>query len=674
MRDQIFHVRRNEQSGYSDRDHVVAAAQWLARAQDATGDGGVSGRYSLRSGWSSSYPETTGYIVPTFISLAKEIDHSFLDRAAESVKFLRATQLSDGAFPGGELHENRTRPSVFNTAQILHGLVAWHAETGDIDAAEAASRAAEWLVSQQDADGSWRRNIYNTVTSYSAHASCWLAEAGRHFGVEDWTRSAERHLDWVLTNVDHDTGWIDRAGFAEEDHEKRRAVTHTIAYTIWGLLHLSDSLGREDGIAVARRAADAVARRLELAGKLPGVLDSRWRAVTNEYACMTGNAQMALIWFRLAMKDGDTRFVNAGLKALDLVKAAQPMDNADPGIRGGIPGSAPAWGNYLYMALPNWAAKYFIDAMFAKERALEWVSAHDDCGWTAPRDIARTVAAPIRSVNQPARVVMLSSPDSHKVPQMMKAWADWGFRPSAVVIEHRRELAARDRIRKRLLQDGFLGPLRASFVQRSRSALARTVGTDTSVDVAAFCEAEKIPILHVGPLSDADSTDAVRQLEPDILVHAGAGILRRAILSTPKLGTLNAHMGILPRYRGMNVAEWSRLEGSHVGCTVHLINEGIDTGDIIAVSELDTSSATSIFALRALVDEAQIALLGRAVRFIVETGALPPTRAQSPSEGRQYFEMHPELRRMLERRLAERRKLPDESSKRIKTERVLAAR
>ena len=142
LRDQLFRADRNQAAGYSDLDHLVAAAEWLARAQDVTADGGVSGRYSLRNGWSSSYPETTGYIIPTFLALAGHVDTNFYERAGRCASFLRSIQLADGAFPGGELHENRTRPSVFNTAQILHGLVAWHSATGDIDTAESASRAA----------------------------------------------------------------------------------------------------------------------------------------------------------------------------------------------------------------------------------------------------------------------------------------------------------------------------------------------------------------------------------------------------------------------------------------------------------------------------------------------------------------------------------------------------
>jgi hypothetical protein len=656
LREQVLNLRRNELEGYSDRDHIVAAAAWLARAQDASNDGGVSGRYSVKSGWTSSYPETTGYIIPTFLSLSRMLGSEYHDRARRCVEFLKPLQLPDGAFPAGELHENRARPSVFNSAQILHGLVAWHAETGDLSAAASASRTAAWLTSRLDADGAWRTDIYNgLVTTYTAHASCWLAEAGLHFGVEDWTRAAERHLDWVLSHVDSSTGWIDLTGFGEEDHRMRRSVTHTLAYTLWGILDLSESLDRPDGVAVARRAAEQVARRLELSGTLAGELNSQWKASRSDYSCLTGNAQMALIWFRLARMNWDARLINAGIKALDLVKAAQPMDSSDPGIRGGIPGSSPAWGDYIYMALPNWAAKFFIDAMLAKQDALASAETRPLGHWVPPDDIPRALPIACRRTTAAPRVVMLSTPHSHKVPQMMEAWSAWGFRPSAVVLEYREEPGFFTRLARRMRSDGITRTIRNALLQRLRRASGDGSESTAVTDVAAFCQANGIPIFRVGSLSHPDAVASVKSLEPDVLVHAGAGILRSELLATARLGTLNAHMGVLPRYRGMNVSEWAFLEGSSVGCTVHLVNAGIDTGDIVAIREIDTAPAHTIEELRNLVDASQIALLGEVLHFVVDTGCLPPTRPQAADEGRQYFRMHPELKSVLESKLRRKR-------------------
>ncbi len=360
-----------DEAGMQDDAALRAAANWLAAAQDSQRDGGFAGRYKLSSGWSSSYPETTGYIIPTLLQLADHWGEAvWRDRAARAVDFLLDLQLPDGAFPGGEVLENRTNPSPFNSAQILNGLTNWAQATGDARALDSAARCAAWLIAVQESDGAYRKHFYlDVAATYATHLSCWLAEYGAAFGDKAAMASAERHLDWALAQQDAKTGWFDLAGFTVEQHCDRTAYTHTIAYTIAGVLTTSLILGREDGIAAARRASEGVMHRLELSRRLPGVLDWRWRAV-EQPQCLTGNAQMALIWFALTRHDGDWRFANAGLKALDLVKRAQLHGNVNPGLAGGIGGSDPVWGSYIPKALPNWAAKFFIDGLLEKRALL----------------------------------------------------------------------------------------------------------------------------------------------------------------------------------------------------------------------------------------------------------------------------------------------------------------
>src|SRR3546814_12665693 len=81
-------------------------------------------------------------------------------------------------------------------------------------------------------------------------------------------------------------------------------------------------------------------RRLELSRILPGVLNHKWQSVERSQ-CLTGNAQLALIWFQLSRTTGDLRFANAAFKAIDLLCCAQDVNNTNPGIRGGIAGSYP---------------------------------------------------------------------------------------------------------------------------------------------------------------------------------------------------------------------------------------------------------------------------------------------------------------------------------------------
>jgi hypothetical protein len=77
---------------------------------------------------------------------------------------------------------------------------------------------------------------------------------------------------------------------------------------------------------------------------------------------------MALVWFRLFDLTGDDKYRRGALAAVEFVKQKQNLTSSNPGIRGGIPGSAPIWGPYERFKYPNWAVKFFIDALLVKRR------------------------------------------------------------------------------------------------------------------------------------------------------------------------------------------------------------------------------------------------------------------------------------------------------------------
>jgi folate-dependent phosphoribosylglycinamide formyltransferase PurN len=647
---------------HDDLNHLRAVARWLAAAQDSQRDGGIAGRYRLDSGWSSSYPETTGYAIPTLLALDNVLgDEQFGERASRAAEFLLSVQLASGAFPGLEIAENRTEPSPFNTAQIVHGLLAWHSATGDTRSLEAARRGADWLLSIQEPDGSWIRFFYNSVAAdYAAHLSCWVAELGTHTGDSRYLDAASRHLDWVLGHWDPQTGWFRLAGFTAANHAAGVANTHTIAYTISGVLFTAQILEREDGVAAALHAARWIARRLELSGTLPGFLDSRWRP-HNKAVCLTGNCQMALIWLRLYDSTGDTVLLNAAFKAIDEVKRVQDLDNPNPGIRGGIPGSFPVWGEYISNALPNWAAKYFIDALLMKQKALANLSNRPRGRLAIPQHLSqRLPPVPPLPALRPQRIVLVTRSGSRKAMRLLEAWRSWNFVPTAVVIERPPEPSASARLGRILRQEGIGGitrrlPIPGLTRQQVRGPDKRVwpeAGRDTPASITEYCTGRGIPSYDSESLTAPEAVKTVEAIQPDLLIHAGAGIIRPPLLAASRLGMINAHMGVLPFYRGMNAAEWAAFNGDPIGCSVHLIDKGIDTGDILVVHLVDSGSAGSIAALRTLVDDAQITLLGEVVRYIAATGELPPRYPQHANDGRQFFMMHSELRQVLETELS----------------------
>ena len=163
-----------------------------------------------------------------------------------------------------------------------------------------------------------------------------------------------------------------------------------------------------------------------------------------------------------------------------------------------------------------------------------------------------------------------------------------------------------------------------------------------------------IPVVYCNDLNDAPVIEGLRRTRPDAVVFTGGGLLRRDLLSSSGMGVLNCHMGTLPRYRGMDVIPWPLLEGDpgSVGLTIHFMDEGLDTGDILAQRKIPPLPGDSIrriydrfepIMVRDMVQTCLEALQGRAVR-----------RPQKIEEGRQYFVMHPRLMAIAERKLRAR--------------------
>lgn len=350
-------VRGRDSRIRNDRTHLDAAIEWLYRSHDATGTGGCASNYNLALGWGGPYPETTGYIVPTLYDYADRYDsQEARRRAGQMAEWLCEVQFESGAFPKGDAPESEGEPSVFNTGQILFGLARAYRETGEQRFLDAAEGAGEWLVSVQHPDGYWDRYDYNGVVhSYSSRIAWGLLAANEHVGSPTFRSTAARNLRWVAAQQRED-GWFRRAGFDRGEDP----FLHTIAYTIRGLLEGATILDDDELLEAATRSADAFVDIQQRTGILTGRFDSSFQG--SNFYCLTGNAQMAIIWYRLFDMTGIPRYRTEADRAVRFLKRRQPL-SGPPVLRGGLSGSAPIWGPYMYLRYPNWAAKFLADAL-----------------------------------------------------------------------------------------------------------------------------------------------------------------------------------------------------------------------------------------------------------------------------------------------------------------------
>jgi methionyl-tRNA formyltransferase len=92
-----------------------------------------------------------------------------------------------------------------------------------------------------------------------------------------------------------------------------------------------------------------------------------------------------------------------------------------------------------------------------------------------------------------------------------------------------------------------------------------------------------------------ESVARVKELKFDLGLHKSGNIYRRETIDCFRLGILNAHIGLLPKYRGRSVMEWSLVQGDEIGISVFFVDEGIDTGRRIVCSEtVDVSHCQTI--------------------------------------------------------------------------------
>jgi hypothetical protein len=339
---------------------IDAAVAWLGLAQDrsTSSDGGVARHYSLISGWGTSYPETTGYIVPTMLAYSRlRGDDSVRDRAKRMLDWLVSIQIPCGGFQGGTVDSTPVVPVTFNTGQILIGLASGVCEFGVYR--EAMRRAADWLVKTQDVDGCWRKHPTPFAApgekAYETHVAWGLLEAARVEPTGPYAEAALANVRWALGRQ-RDNGWLDACCLTDPS----RALTHTLGYALRGIIEAYRFSKDQLFLRAAQRTADGLLQAIRDDGFLPGRLRSDWSPAV-KWACLTGTAQIAHCWLMLYRYTRQSRYRDAGFAANRYLRRTMKTDG-NVETRGAIKGSFPISGQYGQYQYLNWAAKFFVDS------------------------------------------------------------------------------------------------------------------------------------------------------------------------------------------------------------------------------------------------------------------------------------------------------------------------
>lgn len=152
------------------------------------------------------------------------------------------------------------------------------------------------------------------------------------------------------------------------------------------------------------------------------------------------------------------------------------------------------------------------------------------------------------------------------------------------------------------------------------------------------CEKSGIPIIQANKINSKEIIDAVKECAPDICVIAHfERMIKAELLKIPRLGFINLHPSLLPYYRGLAPQHYPIINGEkEVGVTVHYVDEGTDTGDIVLQKRYPLSGDAYVAELHSLWMREYKTIVVEALDMIVNQA---PVIKQPKDEGSFYPKM-----------------------------------
>ena len=134
--------------------------------------------------------------------------------------------------------------------------------------------------------------------------------------------------------------------------------------------------------------------------------------------------------------------------------------------------------------------------------------------------------------------------------------------------------------------------------------------------------------IQVAEISNYDEISRIIE-NLDLAITCRFGILPRRVFNAPRLGCLNVHSSLLPRYRGIHPVPWALIDGAKVtGVSLHRIDGKVDHGALIGQSTVKINDADDIWSLTRKLDQVSGHLVVKCLRHLYKTGRLPVERPQ----------------------------------------------
>lgn len=165
---------------------------------------------------------------------------------------------------------------------------------------------------------------------------------------------------------------------------------------------------------------------------------------------------------------------------------------------------------------------------------------------------------------------------------------------------------------------GILDAAAAEGFVPERIAVPKGLGDDDRLRLEAWARAHDIETVAPGKLRSEHVDDV------DLLLVCRFELLKRPIFSAPRWATLNVHSALLPEYRGVHPISWALVDDAkETGVTVHHIDDGIDSGAVVAQRRVTIRDDHDLHSLTAEIDAISADVVVELFRHVEITGGVP---------------------------------------------------
>ena len=145
-------------------------------------------------------------------------------------------------------------------------------------------------------------------------------------------------------------------------------------------------------------------------------------------------------------------------------------------------------------------------------------------------------------------------------------------------------------------------------------------------------------IYVVDDINSHETEKLIQDIQSDLIVLGSASILSENIVNIPKIGIINSHPGLLPKYRGLDTVEWAIYNNDDIGVTVHFVDKGVDTGSIVMQDIVTVEPRDTIGTINKKVNKLRLELLIQSINKFKDCEKIDIT-PQPLTGGKQYYKM-----------------------------------